>query len=453
VILFSHNPQDRTVFQAGTTTVPGLKSTLSTDKVSLSAKLEPNAEGDYLYPESDDRFTSAAAFSSVANAVAATEACWGESIQWATRRDKLMVIPDSGKDLNAFYARAQGGLFFFHDTDKLTGETVYSGRSGEVTRHEAFHAILDAKRPQYLAAWDPDPSAFHESMGDIGALALSLQDERVLELVAQQTGGDLSKPNAAAALGEELGLALNHRAGHNVTGGAWTRNAINDFTWIDPDTLPGEAHFDQLSSEPHSLSRLWTGAMYEILTGIVSADLAQGQDPKSALRGGGEELLKMQGRLLQAGMAPEGSFRFQDMARALIKSENELNDGKYSALIAEVMDRRLILARGARLAEQDLSGTHPVTVTLTGEQFGPFAGMEVSHQVSGQSRALHEDDSEKQRLSKSLARLIANGDILMTLPNQDPSRLPLTRPNGEPYRGVVRWFEGKPRIEPTYVIG
>lgn len=437
----------------GSTTVARLNANISTDKVSLGGKLEPNQEGHFVYPESDDRFTAAAAFSSVANAVAATEASWGESLQWATRREKLMVVPDSGKDLNAFYARAQGGLFFFHDTDKLTGETVYSGRSGEVTAHEAFHAILDSKRPEYLGSWDPDPGAFHESMGDIGALALSLQDERVLDLVAQQTGGDLSKQNAAAALGEELGLALNHKAGHNATGGPWTRNALNQFTWVDPDTLPGQAPADQLSSEVHSLSRLWTGAMYEVLTGIVNANLALGQDVKTALRGGGEELLKMQGRLLKDGMAPEGSFRFQDMARALLKSENELNDGKYSSLISQVMESRLILNPGTRLLEQDLSGTHPVSVTLEGSQFGPFAGMEVSHRVSGESRSLIENDQEKQRLSKSLARLIANDDILMTMPNQDPSKLNLIKADGEPYRGVVRWTAGKPAIEPTYVIG
>ncbi|MBX3170245.1 MAG: hypothetical protein KF760_22760 [Candidatus Eremiobacteraeota bacterium] len=448
VIVFSHNPQDRTVFAAGTTTVAKLNSNVSTDKVWLSARLEPNPDGHYVYAEEDDRFTAACAFASIANAVAATEESWGESIQWATRREKLAVIPDAGQDLNAYYMRARGGVFFFHDTDKLTGETVYSGRSSEVTSHEAFHAILDAKRPEYLGSWDPDPVAFHESMGDIGALALALQNERVLDLVARQTGGDLSKPNAAAALGEELGLAINHKAGHNVTGGAWTRNAINNFTWVDPDTLPSEAPADQLSSEPHSLSRLWTGAMYEVLTGIVNGNLERGLDVKSALRAGGEELLKMQGRLLQPGMAPEGSFRFQDMARALICSENELNGGKYSALIAQVMERRLILPQSAGLLAPDPGAVHSVTVTLEGEQFGPFAGMEVSHKVSGDRGSVLEN-----RLAQNLARLIANGEILLTLPNQDPSRLNLIKADGEPYRGVVRWTGGKPVIEPTYVIG
>ena len=82
--MFSSNPQDRTVLGPGTTTVARLNPNVSTDKVSLGGKLEPNQEGNFVYPESDDRFTSAAAFSSVANAVAATEASWGESIQWAS---------------------------------------------------------------------------------------------------------------------------------------------------------------------------------------------------------------------------------------------------------------------------------------------------------------------------------------------------------------------------------
>ena len=452
--LFSNNPQDATVFAAGTTTVSKLGTDLSTDKVVLNAKLEPNPEGNFVYPESDERFTAASAFSAVANAVSTTEASWGESIQWATNRPKLGVAPDAGKDLNAYYARARGGLFFFHDTDALTGETIYSGRSSEVTGHEAFHAILDAKRPNYLGAWDPDPGAFHESMGDVGALSLALQNDRVIDLVARQTGGDLSKQNCAAALGEQLGLAINHKVGHDATGGPWTRNAINCFTWVDPDTLPSHAPPDKLSSEVHSLSRLWTGAMYEVLTGIVKENLAQGQDVKTALRNGGSELLKMQGRLLSPGMAPDGSFRFKDMAQALLKSENQLHDGKYSQLIANVMDKRQILPKEASLANEDLSGSHPVSVTLEGDRFGQFQGMEVSHTVSGEAgRSLTDNQNEQERLSNNMARLIANGEILMTMPNQDPSKLSLIKADGEPYRGVVRWTEGKPVIEPTFVIG
>lgn len=412
-----------------------------THRVSLAAKLEPNPDGTYVYPENDDRFTAAAAYASVANAVAVTEACWGETFQWNTHRDKLAVIPDAGKDLNAYYERVRGGVLFFHDTDKVTGETVYTGRSGEIATHETFHAILDAKRPEYLGSWDPDPNAFHESMGDIGAICMALRDERTLDLVVQQTGGDLSKPNAVAALGEQLGLALNHRAGHNATGGAWTRNAINSFTWIDPDTLPSEAPHTELSSESHSLSRLWTGASYDILTGIVNHNLSNGQDPKTALRNGGEELLKMQGRLLQE--APEASFRFADMARALLKSEDLHNQGQYSALIAEIMDRRQILPKQAELFETDLSESRKVTITL---KEGPFAGMQVSHRVSGHSR-----ENDEERLAQTMARLIAKGDILMTMPNQEPTSL--IKPDGEPYRGVVRWQHGQPSIEPSYVIG
>lgn len=89
-----------------------------------------------------------------------------------------------------------------------------------------------------------------------------------------------------------------------------------------------------------------------------------------------------------------------------------------------------------------------------GDRFGQFQGMEVSHTVSGESgRSLTDNQNEKDRLPTTMARLIANGDILMTVPNQDPSKLNLIKPDGEPYRGVVRWTEGKPVIEPTFVIG
>ena len=70
-------------------------------------------------------------------------------------------------------------------------------------------AILDALRPGYLQSFGYDTRAFHEAFGDVTAMIMSLRDERTLDLVMAQTNGDLSKPNAVAAMGEHVRAMLD----------------------------------------------------------------------------------------------------------------------------------------------------------------------------------------------------------------------------------------------------
>src|SRR5262249_45769943 len=48
------------------------------------------------------------------------------------------------------------------------------------------------------------------------------------------------------------------------------RNAVNTFFYRDPDTLPTTAPATSLSSEPHSFSRVFTGAFFEALAGMLA---------------------------------------------------------------------------------------------------------------------------------------------------------------------------------------
>ena len=48
------------------------------------------------------------------------------------------------------------------------------------------------------------------------------------------------------------------------------RNAVNTFFYRDPDTLPTRAPATALSSEPHSFSRVFTGAFFEGLAGMLA---------------------------------------------------------------------------------------------------------------------------------------------------------------------------------------
>ncbi len=99
------------------------------------------------------------------------------------------------------------GLKFFHGT--AAGRTVFSGESPDVVCHELGHALLDSFKPQLFDAASIEVAAFHESFGDT-------------------------------------------------------------FFYRDPDTLPTTAPATSLSSEPHSFSRVFTGAFFEGLAGMLA---------------------------------------------------------------------------------------------------------------------------------------------------------------------------------------
>lgn len=431
---FSYNPQDRAVMPATTTTLAGVQEDASTDKLKISGGLKPNAEGDFVYAPDQPGFHAANAFAGAYKVLHAFEAAYGSPIKWSTGKAQLEIHPDEGQMLNAYYDRRRGGLFFFHAVDPVNKKVVYSADSGEVTGHECAHAVLDAVRPKYMNSWSPDPGGFHESFGDVMALFTTLQEPAVLDKVLEQTGGDLSKPNISAALGEEMGIIINHTAGKNATGGDYTRNAINNFVWQDPSSLPQNAPPDQLSSEPHSWSRLWTGAVYDLLQALVADNLArqgQNKNPRQALIEAAQEGLQMYGRLMRK--APQAGFTYQQMATAFIRSDQEFNAGKRAELIARIFTERKILQRHDEPLPQ---GSRTVTVSLEGARFGPFAGATVSEELSGQEPG---DTRAGVALQDQMLALIQAGAILHTTPGQVLTDKDLFRPDGSPYRGVVQW--------------
>lgn len=452
----SYNAQDSAVFAPSTISIPQVGPGPSVPRAELKGEtLKPNVDGTYVYDASDARSHTALPFAAVAHTIDTFEKATGTPIRWAFGEEKLGIVADGGNMLNAYYSRDEGSLNFFHATDRKTREKFWSGDSGEVVSHEAGHAILDAVRPGYLSAWSPDAGAFHESFGDVMAMVMSLRDERTLDKVVEQTGGDLSKQNVIAAMGEQIGIAINHESGKNVTGGDWTRNAINAFKWQDPSTLPEIGGPDKLGSEVHDFSRLWTGATYDILKGLVDANTAGGMAPKEALRSGGEELLGIYARLLKN--APRGDFSFREMAQAMVSSDEQHNAGKNVALMTQVFTDRAILgqvdyAAAPRTTAVEpgssaaVEGTQNIRVALRGPDFGMFEGALVENPVD-QDGALAKGAEMGARVQDSLKNLIAAGRIKYTEPNQKVEHKDLFDGQGRPYAGVVRWHDGRMTIE------
>src|SRR5207253_5036108 len=164
---------------------------------------------------------------------------------------------DFGVDLNAFYDRE--GLKFFHGSG--AGRTVFSGESPDVVCHELGHAILDSLKPQLFDAASIEVAAFHESFGDMSAILSALQLPSLREGVLAETGGVLHRASRLSRLAEQLGWAIRQSVPSAVEPDC-LRNAVNTLFYRDPDTLPTTAPGTSLSSEPHSFSRVFTGAFF-----------------------------------------------------------------------------------------------------------------------------------------------------------------------------------------------
>src|SRR6516225_5702284 len=177
----------------------------------------------------------------------------------------LPVDLDFGVDLNAFYDRE--GLKFFHGS--AAGRTVFSGESPDVVCHELGHALLDSFKPQLFDAASIEVAAFHESFGDMSAILSALQLSSVREGVLAETAGVLRRSSRLSRLAEQLGWAIRQSAPSAVEPDC-LRNAVNTFFYRDPDTLPTTAPATSLSSEPHSFSRVFTGAFFEGLAGMLA---------------------------------------------------------------------------------------------------------------------------------------------------------------------------------------
>ena len=473
---FNYNPQDRLIWETGTTVLPGVglgSHGPATDKVMLPEKLQ-KIDGKYVYPDGAPRQNSAMAFASAAITVNAFREVFGEEMKWAFQYDKLLVRAHAGKDFNANYRRESGTGNFYEELDPGRNAKVHSGASSDIVAHEVGHAILDAVRPEYFSSWGPEPAAFHESFGDMMSIHMALRHDGVVARLLEQTGGDLRKQNLVAQMGEELGTGLNHVAGKDTTGGNYLRNAINDFRYDDPSKIPTEKGGpNELGWGKHSMSRLWTGAHYDVLTAMVRERIDSGMDPAQAVKQSNEELFGMLVSMLRE--SPRGKFTFKDMAIAFIQADKLHHQGKRSELLQKVFTERNILPAdlppevlevaesrhqprtskpaGLFLSAESRAEENPVTQVQVklGNGLGMFAGATVSVPVATEE-ALLKSEHLQSSTESDIQRLIQAGRIRYNEPNyQMKYPQDYYNPKGDVYEGAVVWEDGQMKIERLHV--
>jgi hypothetical protein len=293
----------------------------------------------------------------------------------------LRVTLDAGVDLNAYYDRR--GLSFFHDTVGKT--TVYSGESPDVLCHELGHAVLDALRPELWDAMSVEVAAFHESFGDLGALLAGLQLPSLRRAVLAETGGRIGRSSRLSRLAEQLGWALRQILPGSAEPDC-LRNAVNPFFYRAPETLPPSGPSSSLTAEPHSFSRVFTGAWFEALAGMLAG---RASAPTEA------DLLQVSldaGRLLVDAIpaAPIVADYYSQVAAHLIESDAVLFRGRYRDALKSALVRRGILSlqtasvvtapgttarvRRTRGAAADGGETETRRLSLSADEFGLEGG-------------------------------------------------------------------------------
>lgn len=262
----------------------------------------------------------------------------------------LALEADAGEDLNARYDGIRLQFFHFKTGNKAT----WSGASCDVVCHEVGHACLDVLRPDLFNFPLPEIAAFHEAFGDCLSLITALHDGPTRKHLLAESP-TLEGENFLETMPEDLadGVRRAHGAQH---AGALPRRAFNNFQWLLPDTLPSTGGPSELTQNPHSFARIFTGCFYDALRFIFQALPAQNS----------ANLLKatqIAGRLLIAGAkaAPAASRFFREVGRCMVLADQSHNGGAYRDLVSRAFQGHgIMLGANSALAPQfALSGSSP----------------------------------------------------------------------------------------------
>jgi hypothetical protein len=289
-------------------------------------------------------------FYATAAALRRTADFWGRvlggGVTWEVGQ-VLPVVLDDGIDLNAFYTRGgfgdAPGLHFFHDT--VSGRTFFSGESPDVACHEMGHAVLDAIKPKLYDAQTIEAAAFHESFGDMTALLSSLQVVSFRQSIIAETQGRLNRSSRLSRIADQLGAAIRVRHPDAVDPDCF-RNAVNSFFYRDPQTLAPVAPAAQLSSEPHSFSRVFTAAFLDLMAAMFRM---RGATPNAAdLLTTTEQAAKLLAEGVRAApIVPD--FYSQVAAHMIDAGERPPFSGKFRTALKSAFVRRGILSTHAAM--------------------------------------------------------------------------------------------------------
>jgi hypothetical protein len=249
------------------------------------------------------------------------------------------TVPRAEDGFNAFYDR--DNLAFFYDSDNITQKQVYTCESVDVVAHECGHGCLDAVQPDFWDAILPEIPAFHEAFGDCSAILTTLTDNSVRKAFLK-THDPLKESNLVSRLAEQLGHGIFSRYGRDRSDEKSLRDAINDYKYKNPTTLPDEGPDTVLTKEGHSFARVFGGAFYGSLVRIYQLLAQEIPDKDQALTQAADSMGRVFGEgVLSTSVTP---VLYREIALGMLKADDRLFRGKYRQAIIDAFVEKNILS-------------------------------------------------------------------------------------------------------------
>lgn len=335
--------------------------------------------GRYVVDESElesIEFTQVSVFSTVLKTMRLFEMddILGRRLTWAFRGPQLLVVPRAGLCANAFYERDSRSLqFFCFDSLTRPGKRIYTSLSHDIVSHETGHAILDGIAPDLYDAITPQSLALHEAIADLTSLVMSIDSGTLRKTVLDQSDGSIDGENAFSAVASEFGEALGH-------GRLYLRSLKNNKT-LDRSVRTKDRHGDPDyigRSEPHDLSQVLTGALFEVLANAhekekrrASAGIADpGERRRAEFRASGKALAVATYRFRRLifralDYLPPGEVSFADYGRAMIAADQAAHPqhGQERERLKDEFARRKIVSRRDDL-EVQTNYSHPAVAAV-----------------------------------------------------------------------------------------
>ncbi|MCD4783555.1 MAG: hypothetical protein K8T10_06965 [Candidatus Eremiobacteraeota bacterium] len=327
-----------------------------------------DTDGNFFYQPIEPQFDQVNSYVSSYKTLDMSQNYLGKDIEWAFSGDQLKVYSHAGEGANAYYARWQKSINFFYFESPAMEKTIQTSQSEDVVSHETGHAVLDGMKPGYLSSWGGETRAFHEAFADSSAMLRTLNNDRNLEGILNETGGDLRKRNRLSMLAEEFGKAIRlMNDDPSDDDKTYLRNARNEFKYIPPSDLPSEGPREELTSESHSFSRIFSGAFYDCINTLYDrfaeelpplhppeeeapdqeTTPPQNQEPQPIpdRMGALKKARDIMGPLLLKGveLAPSSSATFKNIALSMLKADEMINEGVHKQDLEKVfLDRKII---------------------------------------------------------------------------------------------------------------
>ena len=281
-------------------------------------------DGLQVWKPRDLRLGHTTAFAASNAAVDAAEYWAGRDIRWGENNNVLEIEAHAFIEFNAFYSGNTKSLFFGVVPYRLPGETQVkmfeTATSWEMVVHECGHAVHRDIKPNRILG-DVGFDTWGESLSDQLAMLTSLRDPQRVREVLAETSGNLYTSNSLTRLAEAF-AALTGR-------GTGLRDAFNNKKVSDTD------------EEVHRRSEVLTGALYKVFTKIYDElKSSQGLVDIRALA----EARDIMGAFLihAAQYLPENAMTLEDVAKAYLKVDKELYEGRYQSLFAPEFTSREI---------------------------------------------------------------------------------------------------------------